>query len=154
MNTKNKFLNYIDTLWLFIGELIVSLPVIAIYLILGKFDYTVITGSLLGATVITVNFLILSIGITRAVNNYIEARGNEEMDEEKAAEFATAHSMDVQNAMLKSYFFRMALMIGSIVIAGITKWFNVIALVVPLLMYRPTMYAIEAIKTKLIKRGE
>ena len=154
METKKKLLTYIDTLWLLLGELAVSLIVVGVYALIGKFDYTVITGSLLGSVVITVNFLILSVGVNRALNSYIEARGSEDMSEEEAEKFSNAHSMDVQNAMLKSYFLRMAIMIGSIVIAGITKWFGIIPLAVTLLMYRPVMYVIEAIKTKLAKRGE
>lgn len=153
METKNKLLTYIDTLWLFIGGLIVSLPVIGVYLIIGKFDYTVVTGALLGTFVTTLNFFILSVGVNRAVNRYIEARGTEEMDDEQAEEFAKKHGMDVQNAMMKSYVFRMLLMIGSLLLALFTGWFSVIATVVPLIMYRPVMYAIEFIKTKLGKAG-
>lgn len=154
MDTRNKLSAYIDTLWLLIGELLVSLIVTGVYLIIRKFDYTVVTGALLGSLVTTLNFFILSVGINRAVNKYIEERGDVEMDEEEAEEFARKHGMDVQNAMTKSYLFRMLLMVGSLFLALITGWFNVIATVVPLLTYRPVMYAVEFAKTKLGRRGE
>lgn len=153
METKNKLSVYIDTLWLLIGELIVSLAVAGVYLIIRKFDYTVATGALLGSFVTVLNFFILSVGVNRAVDRYIKERGNEEMDDEQAEEFAKKHNMDVQNAMLKSYIFRILLMIGSLVLALFSGWFDVIATVIPLLAYRPVMYGVEFIKTKLGKRG-
>lgn len=153
MKTKNKLSAYADTLWLLIGEIAVAAVVCAVYLLIKRFDYTVVTGGLLGALVTTVNFFILSVGINRAVNKYIDARGNEEMDEETAEKFANDHKMDVQNAMMKSYILRMLLMLGSLILALITGFFNVIATAIPLLAYRPVMYAVEFIKTKLGKAG-
>lgn len=154
MKAKSKLSAYADTLWLAIGELIVALLVALVYLIIKRFDYTVVTGGLLGSAVTTVNFLILSVGVNKAVNKYIEARGDREMDEEEAEKFASDHKMDVQNAMMKSYIFRMLMMIGSLVLALLTGWFNVIATAIPLLAYRPVMYAVEFIKTKLGKVGD
>ena len=61
--------------------------------------------------------------------------------------------MAVQNAMTKSYLLRMLLMIGSLVLAGVSGWFNIIATVIPLLMYRPILYVTEFIKSK-VRRGE
>lgn len=154
MNKKNKLSAYADTLWMLLGEILISAIVALVYLAIGKFDYTVITGGLLGSFVITLNFFILSYGINKAVNKYIEARGNDEMDEEQAEKFASEHKMDVQNAMMKSYIFRILMMLGSLVLALITGWFDVIATAVPLLAYRPVMYVIEFIKAKLGKAGD
>ena len=123
-------------------------------LIKREFDYTVITGALLGTGVTVLNFFILSFSVNRAINKYIEARGEAEMDEEAAAEFTKAHSMSVQNAMMKSYLLRMAIMIGALFGAMFTGWFNVITAVIPLVTYRPVMYAVEFIKNKSGKRGE
>lgn len=154
MKTKNKLSAYADTLWLLIGELAVAALTAGVFALVQRFSYTVITGGLLGALVTTLNFFILSVGINNAVNRYIEARGDGEMDEEEAAKFADEHKMDVQNAMMKSYMLRMLLMIASLVLAGISGWFNIIATVVPFLAYRPVMYLIEFIKTKLGKAGD
>ena len=160
MKNNNKLSTYIDTVWLALGEVIVALLVSLGFFILEKlgyaeFNYTVITGSILGGAVITLNFLILSVGVNRAINSFIEERGDKEMDEEDAAEYAAKHRMVMQNAMLKSYMLRMFLMIGSLVIAGLLKQFNIIATVIPLLMYRPILYVTEFIKVKSQKkRGE
>jgi hypothetical protein len=142
-----------------IGEITVAaLTSVAFLPFLGllgeEFRYwTVITGSVLGAFVITLNFLILSVGINRAVDKFIEERGSKEMDEDEAEKFAADHKMVVQNAMMKSYLLRNLIMIGSLVLAGISGWFNIIAVAVPLLAYRPVMYAVEFIKTKIGKAG-
>ena len=154
METKNKLSAYADSLWLLIGELMASALTVGVFSLLGKFHYSVITGGLLGSIISTLNFFILSVGINRAVNKYIEERGDKEMDDEEAEKFAAAHKLDVQNAMAKSYILRMLLMIGSLVLAGISGWFNIIATVVPFLAYRPVMYAIEFIKTKKGKVGD
>jgi len=155
MENKNKLSVYIDTVWLALGEVIVALLVSVGFIIFKSFNYTVITGAALGGAVTVINFLILSVGVNRAVSKYIEGRGEGEMDEEEAEKYAKEHGMAVQNAMMKSYMFRMLLMIGALVLAGISGWFNIIATVIPLLMYRPVLYVTEFIKTKLgAKRGE
>ena len=155
MENKNKLSAYIDTVWLALGEAIVALIISAVFLLINKFDYTVVTGAILGGAVTVVNFLILSVGVNRAINRFVAERGEKAMDEEEAEKYAKEHGIAVQNAMMKSYMFRMLLMIGSLVLAGISGWFDIIATVIPLLMYRPLLYVTEFIKTKLsAKRGE
>ena len=153
MENKNKLSAYIDTVWLALGEIIVAALISAVYLMLKRFDYTVITGAVLGGAVTVINFLILSVGVNRAINKFVAERGDREMDEEEAEEYAKKHGTAVQNAMMKSYMFRMLLMIGSLVLAMISGWFSPLATVIPLLMYRPILYVTEFIKTK-VKRGE
>ena len=153
MENKSKLSVYIDSVWLAIGEVIVAALISAVYLLIGKFDYTVVTGSLLGGAVTVTNFLILSVGINRAISRYIDARGDKEMDDEEAEKYAQENGMSVQAAMMKSYMFRMFLMIGSLALALITGWFDTIATLVPLLMYRPILFAVEFIKIKFRKNG-
>ena len=158
MENKSKLSNYIDTLWLALGELIVAVLVTVGFIIAKALGmdlaiYKAITGSLLGAAVTVLNFFILSVAINRAVTRYIENRGDKEMDDEEAEKYSKEHGMDVQNAMMKSYIFRMVMMLGSLALALLTGWFNVIATAIPLLAYRPVMYAVEFIKTKLGKAG-
>ena len=153
MDNKGKLAVYIDTVWLALGELVVSVLIAIGFLIFRSFSYKVITGALLGSAVTVVNFLILSVAVNRAVNSYITERGEKEMDEEEAEKYAKEHGMAVQTAMTKSYVIRMALMIGSLVLAMISGWFSPLATVIPLLLYRPILYTVELIKAKT-KRGE
>ena len=160
MENKNKLSVYIDTLWLALGEVVVAFIVFAGFLLAKTLGleltlYKAITGSLLGGAVTVVNFLILSVSVNRAVNNYIRGRGEKEMTEEEAEQYAKEHAMDVQVAVAKSYVLRMALMIGSLVLAMLSGWFSAIATVIPLLMYRPILYVTEFIKIKVnARRGD
>ena len=71
MENKNKLSAYIDTVWLALGEIIVAALISAVYLMLKRFDYTVITGAALGGAVTVINFLILSVGVNRAINKFV-----------------------------------------------------------------------------------
>ena len=73
------------------------------------------------------------------------------MTDEEVEAFTKANSLKVQNAMTKSYILRTVIMIGTLVIAFITKLFDPLATLIPLLLYKPLIYVIEVIKKK---RGE
>jgi cell division septal protein FtsQ len=151
METKNKN-NYKGVLYLLIGELIASVFIVLGFALFQKeFKWTVFSGALLGSFVTALNFLILSVQVNRAINDYITLRGNREMSEEEAAEFAKINGKSVQNAVAKSYILRTALMVGSLVLAFITGWFNPLATLIPLLLYKPLLYVVELINKK---RGE
>lgn len=160
MDNKNILSKYIDTVWLALGEVAVGILVTVGFIIAKALGqdvavYKAITGALLGGAVTVINFLILSVAVNHAVNGYVAEIGDREMDEEEAEKYAKEHGMAVQNAMTKSYLLRMGLMIGSLVLAMLSGWFSPLATVIPLLMYRPVLYAVEFIKTKVnAKRGE
>ena len=85
----------------------------------------------------------------------MDLRGDAEMDDEAAEKFAAENSASVTMAARGTYMLRMLLMIGVFVgafvlnsVLGFTV-FNVIATLVPLLAYRPVIYAIELIRSKL-----
>ena len=73
------------------------------------------------------------------------------MSEEEAEKFAKANSLKVQNAVTKSYILRTGLMMGSLVLALVTGWFDPIATLIPLAMYKPLLYVTQFIKQR---RGE
>ncbi len=152
MKNKGGLSVYLDILWLALGEATVTLIVSAVYLLIEKYSYTVLTGALLGSAVTVVNFLILSVAVNRAVNAYIQARGTDEMDDETAEKYAKEHGMAVQNAMTKSYILRTVLMLGALVLAMISGYFDPLATVIPLIMYRPVLYLTELIKKNIAKR--
>ena len=155
MNIKNKLSEYIDTVLLAIGELIVAVLVSLVFLLFGKFSYKVVTGALLGGAVMVMNLFILSLSLNRAIRRYMADRGDKEMTEEESDAYAKEHGMVVNNAMVKSMLIRVAVMIGVLVLAMISKQFSPLATVIPLLMYRPILYVTEIIKFKLQeKRGD
>lgn len=146
---ENKSSSALQILALATGEIIVSALVCVIYLILGKFDYTVVAGSILGSIVTVANFAVLTFSVNRAVDRYLELRGSREMSEEEAEAFAKEHTVAVQNAATKSLILRTASMLAALVAAFLlTDLFSVLATAIPLLMFRPLLYVLELIKSK------
>ena len=134
---------------LILGELLVSLIVAGVYLILRKFSYAVVTGCLLGSAVAIFNFIFLSVAVNRAIDKAMADRKEGEMTEEEAAEFAKISGPAVQRAAQGSYVLRQVLMLG--VLAGaflLGDLVDVIATLVPLLMFRPLLSVCGLIKKK------
>ncbi|MBR7161986.1 MAG: hypothetical protein IKD07_06175 [Clostridia bacterium] len=129
-----------EIMTLVIGELIVSLIVSCVYLILKRFSFAVIAGCLLGSGVAILNFVILSVSVNRAIDKAMAERGTGEMTEEEAEAFAQKNGAAVQRAAQGSYLIRQILMLGVLVCAFLLDgWFDVIATLVPLLMFRPLL---------------
>ena len=146
---ENKSSSALQILALATGEIIVSALVCLIYFVLGKFNYTVVTGSILGSIVTVANFAVLTFSVNRAIDRYLELRGSREMSEEEAEAFAKEHSMVVQNAATRSFILRTASMLATLVAAFLlTNFFAPLATAIPLLMFRPILYVLELIKSK------
>jgi hypothetical protein len=146
---KAKLTPFIETAFVAIGEALVSLIVMLVFFLFGKFDYTVALGAVLGAGVITFNFLFLSLTTNKAVDDVMALRGDGEMDEEAAAEFAKEHAQRFQNAVRLSFIIRTFSMLAALVLAFLlSSVFNVIATVIPLLMLRPIIYVRELFRRK------
>lgn len=138
----------IDILCLGVGEAIFSALICVIYAAKGKFDYTVITGALLGIAVVVFNYIALSASVGRIVDGYIDERGDSEMSDEEAQKFSEKHKMQVQNSITKSYIIRNVVMLAVLVAALVTGFFNPLSLLLPLAMYKPLIYLSELIKKK------
>ncbi len=113
-----------------------------------KFSYTVITGSLLGVAVTVLNYLLLTVSVNRAIDNYLALRGDKEMSEEEAAKFASENSMPIQNAIKTSFIVRTVSMLLALLVAFLTQWFNPLATAIPLLAFRPLLSLCESIRKK------
>ena len=154
-----------ETVFLAIGEIIVSALTVAVYFILQKFNYTVVTGVLLGSAVSVLNFIILSISVNRALDNILvgadlpsvsaeESISDTVTDEDTAgtddaaARFARENQLKLQNAIKLSYFIRTATMVLALIVAFVTKKFDLIATLVPLFMFRPILTVSEMLKRK------
>ena len=131
-----------------LGELIVSLIIVGVYLLIDKFNYKVVTGVALGSFVTLINFLILSISVNRAIDKFLMKMSNEELDEEAAEKFATENAAAVQFAATGSYVARTIIMLATLVVAFILEQFNVLATLIPLLAYRPIIFVSELLRRK------
>lgn len=155
MNNTDKRAYLKELSALAIGEAIVAIITVGVFLLLDVifgdksfFDFTVLTGSVLGCAVVIVNFLILSVSVNRAVEGYLSERGDKEMTDEEAEAFAREHQSRVQLAVARSYIIRTVLMIGTLVLAFRLEWFNPIATLVPLIMYKPVIYITNILKQR------
>ena len=151
---KKILTNYKETFVVLLGEIILSAATVLVYLLLGYFDYTVLTGLLLGSAVTVFNMFALSFAVNRQINKFLRLRGSREMTDEEAEAFAAEHAASIQLAARGSYILRIATMVAALVLALVlSESFDVIATVIPLLAYRPIIYAAELIKLKLAKRS-
>ena len=171
-----------ETVFLALGEIIVSAITVTVYLLLQKFNYTVLTGVILGSAVTVINFLILAVSVNRTVDKILaeadmdsvarqaaaeaaecekalesndDAEGDdtdgEEADygtEDAAARFAAENRMKVQATVKISYVIRTLMMVAALVLAFITKQFDVLATLIPLLTFRPIITLAEMMNQK------
>lgn len=137
-----------DIVFLAAGELLASLIIVGVYLIIGAFEWRVLTGAAIGSAVTVLNFAILSFSVNRAVDRVMEMRGNKEMTEEEADAFALQHSAEIQKAVKFSYLLRQILMLGALVAAVLLKVALILPAVIPLLLFRPILMVREAFRKK------
>ena len=130
------------------GEVVVSVITVAVFFLIGQFSYRVVTGVILGSAVIILNFLFLYISMNRAIDNYMALRGDKEMSDEEAEKFAKDNAIIIQNATKLSYIIRTFTMMAALVAALLLDWFDVIATVVPLLAFRPVLFASQLLSKK------
>ena len=136
---ENKKSTTQNILRLAAGELILSVAVVAVFAALGEFSYKVITGVLLGSAAAIANFVFLTVTINRAVDRFMALRGDGEMSEEEADAFTAKNAGEIQNAQKLSFLLRTFTLLGALVLAFISKQFNVIATVIPLLAFQPIL---------------
>ncbi len=161
-----------------IGEVIVGAVICLVFLLCGKFDYKVLLGSLLGIFVTVANFIFLCVSVNRALDKCLagftptltektaEPIKDEEADirsttddpdpedepyDDEAAKFAKENLGKLQNAIKLSYVVRLGTVALALVLALLTKQFNVIATVIPLFCLRPILSATELLKRKETK---
>lgn len=137
-----------DIVFLAVGEFLASLIIVGVYLIIGAFEWRVLTGAAIGSAVTVLNFAILSFSVNRAVDRVMEMRGNKEMTEEEADAFALQHSAEIQKAVKSSYLLRQILMLGALVAAVLLKVALILPAVIPLLLFRPILMAREVFRKK------
>lgn len=148
---ENNRSKYKDVLYLAVGEILAALAVVAVYAFIDALTYKVLLGAALGAAVAVFNFLYLSISVNRAVDKFMKLRGEREMDEEEAEKFASQHVGEIQNAQKLSYIVRTFTLLGALVLAFLSKQFDVIATAVPLLLFQPILVVTQNIAQR---RGE
>lgn len=112
------------------------------------YDHTIPLGVWLGAILSVLNYMFLTASVDKQINLYIELRGKREMSDEEAENFAKKHAAAVQNAIKTSFILRTVSIMAALLVAFITKLFNPIATVIPLLTFRFVLSVLEGIKRR------
>ena len=112
-----------ETLHIIYGSLIMSAVEQSVFLIIGKWDLTVLFGNLLTATVFVLDFFFLGITLQRVVNK--------------------KSKNEIKNSMIISRLLRFA-MIGAAIACGLLfpKAFNIWAMIPPVFFNRITLFII------------
>ena len=154
MQNKNK-LPLFEVAAMIVGEIITSAVIIAVFVIVNLIKgapllhFSVPAGALLGSLITVMNFILLSILTTRAINKALADRGDGEMTDEEAETFAKEHQAKVQFAMTVSYVIRIATMVVALIVAFIFKQvFNPIATIIPIFMLRPILTVTQLLLSK------
>lgn len=125
--------------FLAVCELIACALTVLVYYLIGYLDPSVVLGALLGALVMVGNFAALAIISNRAVDSAMEDRREGEMSEEELQAFVTEHQTRLKLRIRLSQTIRMIMMLALLVVALITPWFDCIAVLVPMLLFRPIL---------------
>ena len=104
-----------ETLYIALFTFIFSLMLQSVYLIIGRWDYTVLLGNLLGGAAATANFFIMGLTVQKALDK-----------EEK----------DAKSLMKLSQSLRLFMLFAVALIGYLVPVFNMVAVVVPFLFPR------------------
>ncbi len=133
-----------ETAKIALGTGILTVLMIAVFLIIRRFDWTVLTGALLGCAAAVGNFFLMALTVQKAADDMkpiaaLEAEtadGNEETDEDEKEQPLSEDAKRGKQRVQLSYTLRM-LGLGVIAILGVTlPWFHPIAVLLPLLFPR------------------
>ncbi len=132
-----------ETLRIAAGTLILTLFMLAVFLIIGRFDLSVLLGALLGSAAAIGNFFLLGLSVQKAAEtmngvklpSYEEAEAGLEEGQEAEA-VVTPETRQAKQRMQLSYTGRM-LMLAAVGILGLTlPCFHAVATVLPFLFPR------------------
>lgn len=115
-----------------IGQLVFLAAMFGVFMLLHKFSSAVMLGGLMGAVLAILNFLLMAIGTSLAADK-------------------AESSQDVkggQTLVRNSYFIRMIVLFVVLFACAKSGYFNLFALVLPLVFVRPTLTIAEFFRKK------
>lgn len=129
MNKQNPVVR--ELIMVCTGEAICVALMIGVFALLGRLDTSVVLGGVLGGVLAAGNLALTAVGVLIASRKAVE-------QDVKGAQRSVSSSMTL----------RYLLMLGVLVIAAKSGYFNVIALVIPLLFIRPLLTVCELFRKK------
>ena len=129
--TESRKIVLKETALIAVGELICVAIMCGVYAVIGKFALSVVLGGLVGLLVATGNFFFMAVAATLA------------------ADKAEAQDVEGGKKLMKgSYPIRMLVMAGVLILCAKSGFFDVLALVLPLLFVRPILTIAEFFRKK------
>lgn len=120
-----------ETLTVAMGVALCAAVMVGIFALLGYFDMNVVWGAVAGSLIAICNFFAMAMTTTLA------------------AEKAVNQDVKGGQALVQmSYIGRMAVLLVVLVLCAKSGWFNLIALVIPLVFVRPVLTVAEFFKKK------
>ncbi len=104
-----------ETLYIFLFTVVLSALMESVYLVIGKWDYTVLLGNILGVAGATANFFIMGLTVQNAL-------GKEEKD--------------AKNLMKLSQSMRMLMLFAIAIVGYLVPVFSLVAVVIPFIFPR------------------
>ena len=126
-----------ETAWIAGGVLILTGILVLIFVILGKFDYTVALGAVYGAAIAVLNFFLLGMTVQKAAE---EKEDGENEGEAKAEEPENPHLKEAKKKMQLSYYGRMLMTMVAAALVLVLPIFHPIAALLPLLFPRIVIF--------------
>jgi len=121
-----------ETKYILVWTLILSALTQAVFLIIGKWDYTVLLGNLLSGTAAVLNFFLMGIALTKAIEK-----------EEK----------DAKGYMKLSQTYRFLFLAVVVIVGAVLPCFNIFTVLLPLL-YPRIAIAFRPLFNKKNKNGQ
>ena len=128
---ESRKIVYRETGIVAIGVTVCTAVMMLVYALLGRFELSVLWGSLMGAVLSIGNFFLMALGTSLAADK--------------------AENQDVKGGSLlvrNSYMLRLLVLFVVLILCAKTEVFNLIALVLPLVFVRPTLTVVEFFRKK------
>ncbi len=146
-----------ETARIAIGVALLTLIMVLVFWLLGRLDYTVLLGALLGACAAVANFFLMALGVQYAAEQMNgvtlppypeEDEADEQAEPEAAPEQPLPEVQRAKQRMQLSYTGRMLFLVAVAILALSVPCFHPVAAVLPLLFPRIVIFILGFLKPK------
>ena len=135
-----------------VGVGVLSLLMIAVFLILRRFDFSVFLGALIGSAAAVLNFFLMALSVQKAADSMKPLPPAEEAEQEEGTEGEEAplsdEAKESRKRMQLSYTLRMLMMAGIAIVCVVLPFINSYAALIPMLFPRIVISVIGLIQKK------
>lgn len=133
-----------------VGVGVLSMLMIAVFLILRRFDFSVFLGALIGSAAAVLNFFLMALSVQKAADSMKPLPPAEEAEQEEGTEGEEAplsdEAKEARKRMQLSYTLRMLMMAGIAIVCVVLPFINSYAALIPMLFPRIVISVIGLIQ--------